>query len=113
MGIFLIGFSGEATSGDVEWDFQVARPVRFRLRQMPGSHVDLNRWQDQRWHVHQCVTLCAHRHELFLTDPITHVDVLRALVCNSTDELHLAAIWLVVVAHVQQGIGRQTQYLVD
>ncbi len=36
----LVGESPEnshVSPGDVEWDFQVANPVRFRLGQMPGS----------------------------------------------------------------------------
>jgi len=52
--ILLICFS---LGKGVQREFQVADSVGFWLGEVPSSHVDLERWQDQLWWVEFGVTL--------------------------------------------------------
>ena len=81
---------------------------------MPCPHVDLNRRQNQPWHVQGRIPLGAHFHELFFGNAFMDMNVRFPLLRHRSHVLVLvAARCLVIVAQENPGFRRQRQYLLD
>ena len=67
---------------------------------MAGTHIDLKRRQNQRWHRQRGVTGHTHRDKLVSRNRLANVNIVLSVVAYRRHKGQIAAIGLVVVADV-------------
>ena len=67
---------------------------------MAGTHIDLKRRQNQRWHRQRGVTGLTHRNKLVSRNRLTNVNIVLSVVAYRRHKGQIAPIGLVIVADV-------------